>query len=79
MRRHVVGRVLWEVEKNLTRLVSDWTESVHAAIVNLRSQAETWVDTELKTLDGLLAGTILEATAYQEALIQLENLENLGW
>lgn len=78
-RRHVVGRVPWEVEKNLTRLVSDWTESVNAAIVTLRSQAETWVDTEMKTLDGLLAGTILEAVAYQEALTQLENLENLEW
>jgi hypothetical protein len=71
-RRHVIGRVPWEVEKNLTRLVGDWAEAVDAAVVNLRHQAEIWVDTELSTLDRLLAQQPLEASAFQTAIRLLE-------
>lgn len=71
-RRHVIGRVPWEVEKNLTRLVGDWAEVVNAAVSNLRRQAEFWVDTELSTLDRLLARQPLEASAFQAAIVRLE-------
>jgi hypothetical protein len=71
-RRHVIGLVPWEVEKNLTRLVGDWAEAVDAAVVNLRHQAEVWVDTELSTLDRLLAQQPLEASAFQVAIRLLE-------
>ena len=71
-RRHVIGRVPWEVEKNLTRLVGDWAEAVNGAVTNLRRQAEVWVDTELSTLGRLLAQQPLEASAFQEAIVQLE-------
>jgi GTP-binding protein EngB required for normal cell division len=75
-RRHVIGRVPWEVEKNLTRLVGDWAEAVNAAETNLRRQAEVWVDTELSTLDRLLAQQTLEASAYQAAIVQLKDAVN---
>ena len=71
-RRHVIGRVPWEVEKNLTRLVGDWAEAVDAAVANLRHEAEVWVDTELSTLDRLLAQQPLEASAFQAAMRLLE-------
>ena len=67
-RRHVIGRVPWEVEKNLTRLVGDWAELVNAAVTNLRRQAEVWVETELSTMDRLLTQCPLEASAFQAAL-----------
>src|SRR5581483_12003200 len=31
-RRHVLGRVPWEVEKNLIRLAGDWTAAVDRAV-----------------------------------------------
>jgi hypothetical protein len=71
-RRHVIGRVPWEVEKNLARLVGDWNEAVNSAVTNLRRQAEVWVDTELSTLDRLLAQQPLEASAFREAIVRLE-------
>jgi GTP-binding protein EngB required for normal cell division len=71
-RRHVIRRVPWEVQKNLTRLVGDWTEAVNAAVTNLRRQAGVWVDTELSTLDRLLAQQPLEASAFRAAIVQLE-------
>jgi hypothetical protein len=64
--------VPWEVEKNLTRLVGDWAEAVNTAMTSLRRQAEIWVDTELSTLDHLLAKQPLEASAFQAAIVQLE-------
>jgi GTP-binding protein EngB required for normal cell division len=73
-RRHVLGRVSWEVEKNLTRLVGDWTETVEKALVDLRSQAAAWVDAELATLDRLLSQQQAEAPAFRTALQRLENV-----
>jgi hypothetical protein len=72
LRRHVLGRVPWEVEKNLIRFVGDWTAAVDAAVINLRAQAAMWVDTELATLDRLLGQRTTEARAFHEALRRLE-------
>ena len=71
-RRHVLGRVPLEVEKNLTRLVGDWTRAVNAAVTDLRRQAEAWVETELSTLDRLLGQQSPEASAFREAIRLLE-------
>jgi hypothetical protein len=71
-RRHVLGRIPWEVEKNLIRLAGNWTEAMNAAVSNLRSQAAAWVDTELATLDRLLRQRTTEASAFHEALRRLE-------
>lgn len=71
-RRHVLGRVPWEVEKNLIPLAGDWAEAVDRAVADLRSQASAWVDAELATLDRLLGQRQAEATAFREALRRLE-------
>jgi GTP-binding protein EngB required for normal cell division len=71
-RRHVLGRVPWEVEKNLHRLAGDWTEAVDRAVKDLRRQAATWVDAELSTLDRLLGQRPEEAAGFRAALRQLE-------
>jgi hypothetical protein len=71
-RRHVLGRVPWEVEKNLTRLAGDWAEAVDTAVTDLRTQAAAWVDAELATLGRLLGGRPAEAAAFREALRRLE-------
>jgi GTP-binding protein EngB required for normal cell division len=71
-RRHVLGRVPWEVEKNLFRLAGDWAGAVDAAVSDLRGQAAAWVDTELATLDRLLKQRTTDASAFREALRRLE-------
>jgi GTP-binding protein EngB required for normal cell division len=67
-RRHVLGRVSWEVEKNLTRLAGDWTETVEKVLAGLRSQATASVDTELAMLDRLLRRQQTEAAGFRAAL-----------
>jgi hypothetical protein len=74
-RRHALGRVPWEVEKNLRRLAGDWTEAVKRAVNDLRTCAAEWVDAELGTLDRLLTQQPSEATAFREALRRLEESE----
>jgi hypothetical protein len=71
-RRHVRGRIPWEVEKNLFRLAGDWVGAVEAAVSDLRAQAVAWVDTELATLDRLLTQGTTEASAFRAALRRLE-------
>jgi GTP-binding protein EngB required for normal cell division len=71
-RRHVLGHVSWEVEKNLIRLAGDWARAVDAAVTDLRTQAAGWVDAELSTLDWLLGQRQPEATTFREALRRLE-------
>jgi hypothetical protein len=68
LRRHVLGLVPWEVEKNLRRLAGDWASAVDAAVEDLRAQAAAWVDAELATLDRLLGQWPAEAAAFREAL-----------
>jgi GTP-binding protein EngB required for normal cell division len=70
-RRHVLGLVYWEVEKNLYRLSGDWAGAVDAAVADLRAQAGAWVDAELATLDRLLGQQPAEATAFREAIRRL--------
>ncbi len=67
-RRHALRRVPWEVEKNLFRLVADWTEAVVRAMADLRTQAETWANAELSTLNGLLQQQPQKITSLQEAM-----------
>jgi GTP-binding protein EngB required for normal cell division len=71
-RRHALGRVHWEVEKNLRRLAGDWAATVDAAVDDLRTRAAAWVDAELATLDRLLGQRPAEATAFRAALRRLE-------
>jgi GTP-binding protein EngB required for normal cell division len=71
-RRHILGLVPWEVEKNLVRLTGDWAAKVSAAVADLRSQASAWVDTELATLDRLLGQRPMEATGFRNALQTLD-------
>jgi hypothetical protein len=53
-RRHCIGLIPWEVEKNMHRLVSDWHDSVAKGMNDLRNQAIAWVRAELDTLSQLL-------------------------
>jgi hypothetical protein len=72
-RRHILGRVSWEVEKNLYRLAADWAEALTSAVSGMESQAAAWVDAELATLRQLLAGSGPgRSSVFLEGLEQLE-------
>ncbi len=71
-RRHALGRVNWEVEKNLARLVSYWCEATDGAVENLRVQAAEWVKAELATLERLLGQQQPAAAAYRDAIRRLD-------
>jgi GTP-binding protein EngB required for normal cell division len=73
-RRHVRGRVSWEVEKNLIRLAGDWAVAADRAVADLRAQAGAWVDAELATLDRMMGQRPAEATAFRAALRRLEEI-----
>jgi hypothetical protein len=74
-RRHALGQVHWEVEKNLRRLAGDWAGAVAAAVDDLRNRAAAWVDAELVTLDHLLGQQPNAAAKFREALSQLEDTD----
>jgi hypothetical protein len=71
-RRHFLGMVPWEVDKNIRRLNSDWYEAVEVAVNNLRGQALTWVQAELATLGQLLDHQTDEMPAIEDAIRRLE-------
>jgi GTP-binding protein EngB required for normal cell division len=72
-RRHVLGLIPWEVEKNLTRLAGDWAAAVDAAIADLQAQAVACVESELRTLDRLLTQRPDAATRFRAALETLDD------
>jgi hypothetical protein len=72
IRRHVLGRLPWEVEKNLIRLAGEWAGTVDQAVADLRSQAGVWVEVELATLDNLLGKRPSQAVAFRQALCWLK-------
>lgn len=73
-RRHVLGRVGWELEKNLIRLAGEWTVAVTGAVNDLRMQAGARVDAELATLDRLLGQRPSEANPLRAAVQRLEEV-----
>jgi GTP-binding protein EngB required for normal cell division len=72
--RHLLGRIRWEVEKNLSRLASQRTEGINAAIFSMMRQAERSVKEQILTVEHLLSGTRSEARAIRSALDDVELL-----
>ena len=77
-RRHVLGRVPWEVEKNLTRLAGDWGRVIERSAADLRGQASARAEAELSTLDRLLGQRLPEVPSFEEALRRLAEAGELA-
>lgn len=71
-RRHCLGLVPWEVDKNLHRLNSDWYEAVHVAVDGLREQALTWVRTEVATIGQILDRKSGDVPSIEDGIRRLE-------
>lgn len=71
-RRHIASRVPREVEKNLIRLTSEWSEATGLAIGDLNNQAVTWVVGELAMLRNVLAQRPEQISEIRAALSSLD-------
>jgi hypothetical protein len=70
--RHLLRRIHWEVEKNLSRLASQWTEGINEAIISMMRQAERNAKDQILTVEHLLSRTQSEAEAIKNALNDVE-------
>jgi GTP-binding protein EngB required for normal cell division len=79
--RHPIERALlrkahWEVEKNLSRLASDWRDRVAKGIGELTHQAEQQALDELAALEHTLKQTVSKTSELKRAMAGLEQFEN---
>jgi ribosome biogenesis GTPase A len=75
--RHFLRNVLWEVEKNLSRLATQWTDAIDERIHDLKQQAKTYADTEIKTIENLLARQSSQIPQFTEARDELGKFQRL--
>jgi GTP-binding protein EngB required for normal cell division len=73
-RRHAFKRLPGEIETNLRRLVSEWSNVASRAVAELRSRADDWVDTELQTLDRSLSSNAGDSENIRGTLRRLEGV-----
>jgi GTP-binding protein EngB required for normal cell division len=66
--RRLLRRVAWEVEKNLSRIASQWTESVNRCIKQIETQAIVSVKEQIDTVEAMLSGTLSDVNEIKEAI-----------
>lgn len=75
-RRHIRGRLSFELDKNLYRLTSSWTEISQAAIAELQQEANGWVERELIMINQLLSQQPDDANRFREGMESLPGLDH---
>jgi GTP-binding protein EngB required for normal cell division len=75
--RHFLRSVFWEVEKNLSRLASQWTDAVDTRIRDLKQQAKIYAATEIRTIENLLARQSSQIPQFEQARNELLELQRL--
>jgi GTP-binding protein EngB required for normal cell division len=70
---HFLKQIPYEVEKNLSRLASQWTEKINAAILKMQRDAERYVRDQISTVESLLARTQSEAEGIRMNLSEIES------
>jgi hypothetical protein len=73
--RNLQRKARWEVEKNLSRVASDWRDRVAAGIKELTRQAEQQALDELAALEQTLAQTASKAPELKQAIDELERFQ----
>jgi len=72
--KHFLGRISWEVTKNQSRLASQWTEAINAAILKMQRDAERSVRDQISTVESLLSRTQSETEEIRTAIAEVEAL-----
>jgi GTP-binding protein EngB required for normal cell division len=73
--RHFRKRIAWEVEKNLSRLASQWADAVNRSIAVLARQSLEFMQDELATIQNLVEGAEDRREDIGKALAELEELD----
>ncbi|HZW35782.1 MAG TPA: GTP-binding protein, partial [Candidatus Deferrimicrobiaceae bacterium] len=74
--RRFLGRIPWEVEKNLSRLAGQWADALYASIDDLVRQTNEFIQGELVTIERLVSGTEDRRPDIARALDELSKLES---
>lgn len=75
IRRHLRGRLPWEVEKNLARLGVQWADAVAVCIDDLAAQARAFIMRELETVEELASRAPDRRQQVEEALHRVLDAE----
>jgi hypothetical protein len=71
---HLIGRIPYEIEKNLSRLASQWTDGINAAIFGMQRESAKRVRDQIETVESLLSRTQSEAVGIRHAIEELISL-----
>lgn len=74
--RHFRKRIVWEAEKNLSRLSSQWADAVNGSIDHLVRQAMEFLADELSTIERLVARSPDNRDRIRQALAELDAVES---
>jgi 6,7-dimethyl-8-ribityllumazine synthase len=74
--RHFIGKVPYMVEKNLSRLTSQWTESINAAMAQAGKVAEQRLDELVGTVERLTTSGSSDAPVIREDLNRINSVLN---
>lgn len=75
--RHFLGRIPYEIEKNLSRLASRWTDKINAAILKMQFEAEKSVRDEIVSVESLIFRTQSEAEGFRGGLEEIDSLSSM--
>lgn len=76
LQRNLRRRVFYEVEKNLSRLSSDWRDRIGSAIKQLCSKTLAHMEEEIKTIEGMLSIHKTRKDELEKVIGRLESLLN---
>jgi GTP-binding protein EngB required for normal cell division len=74
--RHFRKQIAWEVEKNLSRLASQWADAVNRSIGGLSRQSLEFMRDELATIQSLVENAEDRREDIRKALAELDRLES---
>jgi len=73
--RRFLGRIPWEVEKNLSRLAGQWADALNDLIDDLVRQTNDYIQGELVTIERLVSGAEDHRPEITRGLDELSKLE----
>ncbi len=73
--RHFVKSVNYEIEKNISRLASSWTEAINLAVEALAKQTQLQISLESKSLKNILRSEIMDDTNIEASLRALKEIK----
>jgi GTP-binding protein EngB required for normal cell division len=71
--KHFLNRIPWEIEKNLSRLATQWSDGINAAIQSIEADAENSVRDQITTVEALLSQATSESDGIRSAMEEIES------